>query len=174
MKALFCLGGILLLTTQVNAETYSWIDDSGTYNFTEDFSSVPKKYQKKVKRREDLQQDVKHQVSPDIEKVPGKPEKLDAKSPVSSGEEKELYGGKSRETWRKELQDLEAELRQIEQRMEQVKSQVNNSMAMPIIQYNLLKKDFDNLQATHDQKYKNYTELIETIRKSGIPMEIKK
>lgn len=174
MKALFYLGGILLLTTQVNAETYSWVDDSGTYNFTEDFSSVPKKYQKKVKRREDLHQDVKPSVSPDIEKVPSKPEKLDAKSPVASGEEKELYGGKSRETWRKELKDLEAELRQIEQHMEQLKSQVNNSMAMPVIQYNLLKKDFDNLQATYDQKYKNYTELIETIRKYGLVVEIKK
>ncbi|MBV5339309.1 MAG: DUF4124 domain-containing protein [Deltaproteobacteria bacterium] len=58
MKSYICLGFILLLVAPLHAETYSWVDDSGTYNLTEDYSSVPKKYRKKVKRREDIQQDV--------------------------------------------------------------------------------------------------------------------
>jgi hypothetical protein len=31
----------------VGAETYSWVDSSGTVHFTEDISQVPKKYLKK-------------------------------------------------------------------------------------------------------------------------------
>ena len=42
MRSFICLGFVLLLATQVNAEIYSWVDDSGTYNYTEDYSGVPK------------------------------------------------------------------------------------------------------------------------------------
>ena len=103
------LGFILLLATSLHAETYSWVDDSGTYNFTEDYSSIPKKYQKKVKWREDLPQDVNPAPAVKFRKA---------------SEMKELYGGKSRDAWRKELDVLEAELSGIEQRMEQLRKQI--------------------------------------------------
>ncbi|MFZ2950090.1 MAG: DUF4124 domain-containing protein, partial [Desulfuromonadaceae bacterium] len=92
MKSYICLGFILLLATPLYAETYSWVDDSGTYNFTEDYSRVPKKFQKKVKRREDLTP----QVSPVHGGATGQTDKTGAKSAAVPGDEKELYGGKSR------------------------------------------------------------------------------
>lgn len=174
MKIIIWLGIILLPTTQLYAETYSWIDDNGTYNFTENYSSIPKKYRKKVKRRDDLPQDLKPQQSLAPGSVPKQTEKKDAKPAVDPEGEKDLYGGKSRAVWRKELNDQEAELSSIEQRMERLREQIINTKGLPEKQLDLLKKDYNDSRAIYDQKYKNYIELIETVRKAGIPVEIKK
>ncbi len=175
MKSFFFLGFTLLLTTSVNAEIYSWIDDSGTYNYTEDYSRVPKKYQKKVKRREDVSQDAKPQVQPDTVTTPKQANKAETKPTAAvPGDDKELYGGKSVADWRKELDAREAELKQIEQRMEELKNQVSGPKGISSVQLEALKKDYDDSRAAYDQKYKSYTELIETVRKAGLTVEIKK
>jgi len=166
---------MLLLATPLHAETYSWVDDSGTYNYTEDYSRVPKKHQKKVKRREDLGQDVKPQVPPvPPDSATRQADKADVKSAVVPEGEKELYGGKSHAAWRKELDALEAELNGIEQHMEQLRKQIYDPKGVPKDQFEVLKKDYDDSRAIYDQKYKQYSELIETIRKAGIIVEIKK
>jgi hypothetical protein len=174
MKTCICLGFILLFALPLHAETYSWVDDSGTYNFTEDYSRVPKKYRKKVKRRDDLPQDVKPQVSQNPENMPRQSAKSEPKSAASSDGEKELYGGKSRAVWRKELDAREAELISIEQHMEQLRKQVTDPKGIYRDQFEVLKKDYDDSRATYDQKYKSYTDLIEAVRKAGITVEIKK
>ncbi|MGB9080009.1 MAG: DUF4124 domain-containing protein, partial [Desulfuromonadaceae bacterium] len=160
MKSYICLGFILLLATPLYAETYSWVDDSGTYNYTEDYSRVPKKYQKKVKRREDLLQDVAPSALPDSE--PRQAEKAAEKSAAVPDGEKELYGGKSRDTWRKELDAFEAELSGIEQRMELLRKQIYDPKNVSKTQFEALKKEYDDSRAAYEQKYKNYSELIET------------
>lgn len=170
MKTLFYLGFILLLAPPLQAETYSWVDDSGTYNFTEDYSRVPKKFQKKVKRREDLTP----QVSPEHGDATDQTDKTGAKSAAVPGDEMELYGGKSRDTWRKELDVLEAELNGIEQRMELLRKQIYDPKGVSKVQFEELKKDYDDNRAMYDKKYKSYSELIEAVRKAGIPVEIKK
>lgn len=170
MKTLFYMGFILLLAPPLHAETYSWVDDSGTYNFTEDYSKVPKKYQKKVKRRVDVQP----QLSSEPESTPRQAEKTDAKSAAVPVGEKELYGGKSRADWRKELGALETELSGVVQHIEQVKRQISGTNRLTNDQLEILKKDYNDSRATYDQKYKNYMELVETIRKAGIIVEIKK
>lgn len=173
MKSCICLGFILLLAAPLHAETYSWVDDSGTYNFTEDYSSIPKKYRKKVKRREDIQPEAQS-VSPDSGSTSGKIEKMEPKPAVAQGNEKELYGGKSLADWRKELDVLEAELKSIEQHMEQVRKQISDTKEISRVQLDELKKDYDESRETYKQKYKSYTELIEIIRKAGIQVDIKK
>lgn len=174
MKQYVCLGFILLSAAPLLAETYSWVDDRGTYNFTEDYSSVPKKYRKKVKRREDVHQDAKPQQPLDSADNTGQAGKTDAKSAAVPGGEKELYGGKTRADWRKEMDALEAELTGIEQHMEQVRTQIYDPKGVSRAQFELLKKDYDDSRAAYDQKYKNYTELVDTVRKAGLTVNIKK
>jgi hypothetical protein len=174
MRTIICAGCFLLLAAQGHAETYSWIDDSGTYNFTEDYSSIPKKYRKKVKRHGDVQQDQAPQASPNIEKPVQQTEKSEAKTAVAPDGGKELYGGKSRADWRKELDAREAELSGIEQRMERVRQQTNDPKGISKAQFDVLKMEYDDTRATYEQKYKSYVELIETIRKAGLPVDIKK
>lgn len=172
--SVYITGFILLLASPLHSETYSWVDDGGTYNFTEDFSRVPKKYRKKVKRSEDVQQEVKPHVSPVSGNISRQSEKVDVKSDAVPDGGNELYGGKSRTAWRKELDEREAELNSIEQHMEQVRKQISDPKGVTKAQFEMLKKDYDDNRAAYGQKYKSYTELIETIRKAGIPVEIKK
>ncbi|MDD2582185.1 MAG: DUF4124 domain-containing protein [Desulfuromonadaceae bacterium] len=174
MKQYICLGFILLSAAPLLAETYSWVDDSGTYNFTEDYSSVPKKYRKKVKWREDVQQDARPQLSPDFVDNTGQTGKTDTKIATVPGGEKELYGGKSRADWRREMDALEAELTGIEQHMEQLRKQIYDPKGVSRAQFELLKKDYDDSRAVYNQKYKNYTDLVDTVRKAGITVNIKK
>jgi len=174
MKSFLCFGFVLLFTTQLHAETYSWIDDSGTYNFTEDYASIPKKYRKKVKRRDDVPQDAAPQAAANSEKPVRITEKADGKTAEVAGGDKDLYGGKSRAAWRKELDVQEAELNSLERRTEQLKRQIVESKGLSAAQVEVLKKDYNDSRADYDQKYNNYKELIETVRKAGITVEIRK
>lgn len=174
MKTSICLGFVLLLAAPLHAETYSWVDDSGTYNYTEDYSSVPKKYRMKVKRREDLPQEPKPQEPSVLDSLSKEAEKADAKPAAVPGDDKELYGGKSRAAWRKEIEAMEAELNGIEQRILLLTKQIRDPKGMTTANFDKLKKDMDDSRATYDQKFKGYTELIETIRKAGIKVEMQK
>lgn len=167
MKTFVILGLSLLMATQLHAETYSWIDDSGTYNFTEDYSSVPKKYRKRVKRRDDIPQETAPQAPPT-------PDKTDVKSSAETGGDKQLYDGKSRAEWRRELELQEADLNVIAQRMELLRKQIYDPKGIAKVQFEVLKKEYDDNLATYNQKYSKYTELIEMIRKAGIVVEMKK
>jgi hypothetical protein len=173
MKSLICLGVILLAAAQVNAETYSWVDDSGTYNFTEDFSAIPKKYRKKAKKRDDAAAEETPQAAPEQVSTPIKTGKSEVKPAAAPSADKELYGGKSRAEWRNELDVQEAGLAAIEQRIEQLKKQIYDSRVLTNLQFHVLKKEYDDKRAEYQQKYKEYTELVETIRKAGITVNIK-
>ena len=40
--------------TYANADTYTWTDDKGVVNFTDDSTRIPSKYSRKAKRSEDI------------------------------------------------------------------------------------------------------------------------
>jgi len=164
---------ILPVAAPLHAETYSWIDDSGTYNFTEDYSAVPKKYRKKVKQREDVHQQAAS--SPVVHEADGKSKPIDKKDEkAAASDEKKLYGGKTFDAWRKEMDVQEAELKRIESRMEEIRKQINDTRAIITdARYNVLKKEYDDYRADYEQKYKRYTDLMDTIRKTGISVGMK-
>lgn len=175
MKICICIISVLLLSTSLQAETYSWVDDSGTYNFTEDYSHVPPKYQKKVQRRGDNElQEARPQeiVAPQIISRP--PDKTDSKTDGTMAIEKGLYGGKSYADWRRELDVLEAELVGIEQNTERLRKQIYDLKGFPPARVEALKKEYDENRAQYDQKYKNYMGVIEAVRKAGVVVEFKK
>lgn len=175
MKTSICLGVILLFAAPLHAETYSWVDDSGTYNYTEDYSRVPKKYRKKVKRSGELQQEVTPQAVPATESALPRPaEKPDAKSAAVPEGDDAMFGGKNRAAWRREMEVLESELSGIEQRMEQLRKKMLDAKVLPKPQFDELKKEYDDSRATYDQKYRSYTELVDSIRKAGIEVDTKK
>jgi hypothetical protein len=173
MRLFVYLGFMLLLVPQVHADTYSWVDDSGTFNYTEDYSRVPKKYRKKVKRSEDIPQDEQPAVSPDTGAAPsGEAGKTEAPPADVSGEA--LYGGKSVADWRAEMDKREAELTGIEEHMEQLRKEIRDLSGSDRTQFELLKTEYDDNRATYNEKYQEYTELLETIRKAGLNVKIKK
>ena len=43
--------GLLMIPFLVYAEVYKWVDEKGTVNFTDDYSTIPEKYGQQVERR---------------------------------------------------------------------------------------------------------------------------
>ncbi len=171
MKIFFIAGVVLLLASQAGAETYSWIDDSGTHNFADDLSSVPRKYRKKVKRLGDTGNEPAVQRPATPEKKSDTVQAPPASQSSAAGDDKQLYDGKSRAVWRQEFDAHEAELQRLEQRLDVLQKQTANINAE---QFAALKKDYDETRVLYLEKYKLYSELIGSARKAGLVVEMKK
>ena len=124
MKSAIVTVCLLLWAFPLMAETYSWVDDNGTVNFTEEYSNVPKKYRTKAVRRGDMS------IAPSARQVPAdtaseKNSSGQVKSTVendvtgvSSGSE--LFGGRKIEEWKREFDALENELKKLDSKMKEV------------------------------------------------------
>lgn len=182
MKLFICLSFTLLLASYSGAETYSWIDDSGTYNFTEDPSSIPPRYRNKVNRREDLGKDPVSQEPAAQASKAATAEAPEAKPAAAPGtkpaaapvEDKKLYDGKTPDAWRQEMESQEAELAQLEQRMDQLYKEFFKEPKLYADQLRALKKEYDDTKGLYVQKYKVYSGLIESARKAGLTVNMKK
>jgi len=172
MKRFIIVVAMLVMTTQAGAETYSWVDDKGTYSFSDDLSSVPKKYRKKAKRLGDAGSEPAAQPPASAEKKSDAVQAPPVKPTPGAADDKQLYDGKNRDAWRQEFDVHEAELKTLEQRLDVMQKQTVNNMAAE--QFATLKKEYDETKALYQQKYKVYSELIESARKAGLTVEIKK
>ena len=170
MKRLLCLFIVVLTASQVAAETYSWVDDAGTTNFSDDFNSVPKKYRKKVRRFGDSD-DVQTQPT---EKVLQKSESSGLKSATAGDADKQLYNGKTQEAWRKEFEAQEAELKRLEMSLGQLQDMIKKPNQVSRERQPELYKEYEAVREEYNAKYKSYGDLMESARKAGLTVEIKK
>lgn len=174
MKTLIFLGlMLLLLSNRSGAETYSWVDGNGTYNFSDDYNSIPKKYRKNVKRSGDVVDSEPTQNAAPVEKPEVKPAVAE-KSAVPAAGDKQLYGGKTQEAWRKDFEVQEVELKRLEQQLEQLKNEINKPNQSSRVQQSELIKQYNAIRVEYTDKYKIYSELMESARKAGLTVEIKK
>lgn len=174
MKTMICMAALVLLTTQSGAETYSWIDENGTYNFSDDYNRVPKKYRKSVGRSGD---DGVAKTPADAP-VPVKSEATAIKpataTSTAADADKSLYDGKTQEEWRKEFDVREAELKSMEQRSEQLQTILRKPVNISRGRYSELMNEYDTLRKEYSDKYKLYSDLVESARKAGLTVVMKK
>ena len=178
MRVLLAIAVLLALVAPLCAETYSWLDDNGTFHFTEEYSSIPKKYRKKVNRRGDISSvltqapatdgsdKVGADVSPKAETSVGKPT-------ANSDYSRQLFGGKTKDAWRGDAKFQEQELSRLLGSLETLRKE---SVTPGTSRERLteLKKEYDETRATYNQKYEIYSKLLESARKAGLVVEMKK
>lgn len=170
MKTMICMAALVLLTTQSGAETYSWVDESGTYNFSDDLSRVPEKYRKKVGRRGDDGAAKPSANAP----VPEKSEATAIKPVTAADADKPLYDGKTQEEWRKEFDAREAELKRLGLRMEQIQATLKNPSNSERGSLSVLIAEHEALSKEYREKYKLYSDFVESARKAGLTVVMKK
>ena len=170
MKTIICMALLMLLSTQSGAETYSWIDENGTYNYSDDYNSVPKKYRKNVGRRGDDGAAKTPAEAP----VPVKSEATAVKPATVADADKPLYDGKTQEEWRKEFDVREAELKRLGLRMEQIQATVKNPSNTERGSLRALIAEYEALRKEYNEKYKRYSDLVESARKAGLVVVMKK
>lgn len=170
MIRILCLCFILLAAPQLYAETYSWVDDAGVWNFTEDFNSIPKKYRESVERRGDAESAQTRQKSP-VQETNQTPA---LKSVVATDKDNQLYNGKSYDAWRKEFDAHEAELKRLEQRLVRMQGVIKKSGNLSREHQSEQVREYEVIRSKYKDRYKIYSDLLESARKAGLTVEITK
>ena len=176
MKTMVIAVLMLALAVPLCAETYSWEDDEGTLNFTEDYSRIPSKYRKKVQRREGMSyRETNVDLTPpdsSVEKT-DPPDSSAEKSEEKSAEGPTLYGGKTEDQWRSELYALESEMNTQREIMKDLEQQMKAQETFTKTRANELKKQYDEARKSFEQKYAAYNQLTEAARKAGFMITVK-
>ncbi len=163
---------ILFSSTPSFAATYSWEDEKGTINFTEDPGTIPRKYRKKVRIGDDITV-----VTPAPSKPQGTPTSAgsEPKTKLAEAPEKPdstLFGGKTLEQWKNELRELEAKMTAINKRIDEIAVLQKNTRSREeqrglVEEYNKLIKQFNELKVSYNEK-------AESARKAGLTVNIEK
>ncbi len=170
MKKLLVLM-LLLYPLSAVAQTYEWTDDRGTVNFSEDLGKVPKKYRKKVKRWDSGDSGAPEST------VIAEPAKGKAKGEAKVEEPpkgKKLYGGKDEATWRNEFAAANAELRQAESELAELRGRLGDTSKMSRSEYLMIQGNIKNDESRVQQQRKKLDLLRETADRLGVPAEFRR
>ncbi len=173
MKMLLLIAVAVLSAAPVLADTYSWTDASGTMNFTEDYSQIPKQYRKKIEIRRNGESTTgvsdpsgvtKESVKP-ASVVPGKElEAPKAKTPES-------YGGKSMDQWQQELKIAEKESKALYAKVKELETLVNNPGENPEgLTKRALIARYNNAVMEYNLANDRFNEMLLAARKAGVPL----
>jgi len=173
MKLIYVLAVVLLWTTPLLAETYSWIDDDGTYNFTEDYARVPKKYRSKLDKRDDMGASPVSKGSASPPSGPSVAPQAGPKNAASGKPESPAgsFGGKSYDQWKQEFSEREVAMQAISKRVDEIdallgKSPANTEQNRSLIaERNKAVEQFSEMRKQYDQQ-------VELARKAGIQVDI--
>jgi uncharacterized protein DUF4124 len=176
---ILCVAFLLFLAVPAFAETYKWVDDKGTVNFTESLGSVPKKYRKNVKVIDGNEAAVP-QVT-DIDESPtGKAkaktgEKDETKDGAAGkeGNKKAVYGGKDEAVWKAEFRKLNADIRASEEQLDEINARLNDPGKLSRSEFVGLQNTVKNIDYRLKELRKKLDTLNEAAAKAGVPAELR-
>jgi hypothetical protein len=161
---------LLLWATPLMAETYSWVDENGTTNFTEDYSRIPKKYRTQVNRLGDICP-LPSSASRDIAAAgqTGQGKAAGSVAPTDAG--KDSYGGRKAEVWQQEFRSRGAELKGLEKRLVELEALMKKPEGISRDRLFGLPQEFKDTQRKYNEALKRYNDLNDTANKAGVPAE---
>jgi Domain of unknown function (DUF4124) len=174
---IMCVAFLLLFSIPVFAETYKWVDDKGTVNFSENLGSVPKKYRKHVKIIDGGEADVPQVTEiDDPSKVKSKV-KVDVKDESTTagkeGSKKTVYAGKDGAVWKAEFRKLNADIRASEDQLDDINARLNDPGKLSRTEFVSLQNTVKNI----DYRLKGFRGKLDTLNdaatKAGVPAELR-
>lgn len=176
MTRLIVLLLVLAQPLPVLAEIYSWTDAQGTIHFTEDISSVPKQYRKKLRVRDG------GAVPPAItEPLPSPRSDTAAKPAAMAGGETSApagkaahgtYGGRSAAAWQAEFREKRAALQTVDDQIKQLQADMqrtkNVTSAEKIAELNARRAA---LSRQYEAAAASLNRLVEQANQAGLPPE---
>jgi hypothetical protein len=166
---LLMIAFILLAPMPLLAATFSWTDDSGTVNFTEDFSRVPQKYRKKIEIRGD--RDSQSAEAPEVAKSPLPKAAAPQKEEVKTAVPEASYGGKSAGAWQSELTAAQSELNKLDARIKALDAE-RKAVAIGASDRSAreLLKEYNDAVTEYNSAYERFGRMLEAARKAGLPL----
>ncbi|MGD0585236.1 MAG: DUF4124 domain-containing protein [Oryzomonas sp.] len=179
MKRIVALVAVVMLlrSLPVMAETYTWTDKSGTVNFSDDYSSVPKEYRKKVRKLGDMDAaPTPADTGRSGGEQPAQPVTSRTGTPGAPGAESGsgLYGGKKAETWQQEFKTREADYKQLESQLLQLEELIKKPVGVSMERVQALPQEFKETQQRYNEALKAYNDLNDAANKAGLPVEFRK
>lgn len=173
---------LVLCTTKSTlfAETYTWVDENGTMNFTDNLSSIPQKYRKKALKREEIEYG-----SPSIQSAASRtkeensvnvqPEKqIKAPSSQSKVEPRGVCGGKGCDEWASEFRARNSEISSLEQQIRHSEELLKNPTGLNKEQIYRLPQEIVSLITQRNDAIKRYNEFNDTANRAGVPPDYRK
>ncbi len=158
----------------VGAETYTWVDSSGTVNFTEDISQVPKKYLKKVRVRGDVSPSVSDVTESSAEAPAGADAVSLAPVDAKASEKKEvLYGNRSGKSWKADFDTLRAEIGATDDQVAELNSRLGDTSKMSRTDYLSIQSSIRNYQFHRGELEKKLKSLDDKASRAGVPGEFR-
>ena len=176
MKLILTVAGILIFAAPLMAETYSWEDEKGTVNFTENYTSSPAKYRKKARKLGDMGSDT---TSVPPAAVSGAKATPAARATAVTGagpadEAGGLFGGRKPEAWQQEMRPLYAEVKRLEQQLVELESLIRKPIGISRGRMDGLPQEFRETQKLYNQALKQYNSLNDEANKVGLAAEFRK
>ncbi len=169
---------LVVMPVWVFAETFTWVDSQGTMHFSDDLSSVPKQYRKKVRRLQD------EDVTPEAEPAPagdGAP----ATSPAASatapapakkepqqGKKEALYGGKTADAWRQDIVYARTELTSARNQLADTKARLNDTSKMSRSEYLGINQQIKSFEASIKGMEERCQALLSSAGRAGVPESV--
>ncbi|MCE1226327.1 MAG: DUF4124 domain-containing protein [Geobacteraceae bacterium] len=180
MKHLVLITVLLVLPAVSGAASYSWTDPSGTMHFTDDLGSVPSKYRAKALRQAAGEEaipatqsvKVKNEAKPSA--APGAPAGSVSQTGSAQGAAtpSTRFGDRTAAEWQQQFQTLRAQLKTIEQEMEQLKQDGGDGKRMlgreKIAELNARSR---HLNQEYEKNRLQLNQLVEQANKVGLPPE---
>ncbi len=177
MKHLALLALVLLLPVAAGAASYSWTDPAGTVHFTDDLGSVPSRYRAKA-----LRQAAGEEAIPDTKPAAVKNESKTLAAPAGAipqagpaqgaATPSTRFGDRTAAEWQQQFQALRAQMKTIEQGIEQLKQEGGDGKRMlgreKIAEINTRSRQ---LNQEYEKTRVQLNQLIEQANKAGVPPE---
>lgn len=168
----------LMCSVPVMAETYQWVDDRGTVNFTEDYGKIPEKYRKKVRVLGGAET-----AEPAVMEEEGGGEK-EKKEPAAkakeeppaekTGKKKAVYGGKGEDAWKDEFERLQKEINRLQDEIIERKAKLAQPEKLTRGQYRGAEYEIKSREAKLAELRDKLDALNEAARRAGVPPELRR
>lgn len=177
MKASIIIVLLVLIAIPAEALTYKWVDMEGTH-YTDDLGNIPQKYRKKatiVGAEEDATapEEVTNEASKPTVKREGR-EQTQAQPVAEKQEQKKTYGGKSVATWKRDFEQINADIKAAEDQLNESKERMQDTSKMSRGEYVSIQMDI-NSEEYRLQRLKDKLEVLtEEANKAYLPADLRK
>jgi hypothetical protein len=173
MKILILLAGLLLWAAPLLAETYSWEDETGTVNYTENYTGIPAKFRKNARKLGDMGASPvsKESVSPSTGSSEAPPAALKdtaagkLESPVGN------FDGRSYDQWKLEFNEREAAMVAIKKQVDEIDALLNKRPSNREQTQSLISERNKAVEQFTEMR-KQYDQQVELARKAGVQVDI--
>ncbi len=181
MKKTVWLLTLLLFAAPAFGATYTWVDDQGTTNFSDDLGSIPKKYRKKAKilggEEEEPPPAQEQEAKPKVrEKGPESAPGGEAKGTAPAGGQEKKgaeFGGKAGSTWKAEFEKVNADLKAAEDQLVQLRGRLANTGGMSRTEYLSIQATIRNTESRVLELRKKRDDLAAAADRAQVPGEFR-